>query len=65
MVFDVGRHGPLPSSWRGVKVVDGNLTDDLWAHPYGVIVGLNPKGPTNAALERLAASGFARPVDPS
>lgn len=65
MVFDIGRNEQLPSSWRGVAVVNGNVTDDLWAHPYGVIVGLNPKGPTNAALERLAASGFARPVDPT
>ncbi len=65
MVFDIGRHGPLPSSWRGVKVVDGNVTADLWAHPHGTIVGLNPKGPTNAAMERLAGSGFARPVDPT
>lgn len=65
MVFDVGRNGPLPAAWRGVEVVDGNVTDDLWSHPYGVIVGLSPKGPSNAAIERLAASGFARPVGPS
>lgn len=65
VVFDVGRNGRLPTSWHGVKVVDGDITDDLWTHPYGVIVGLSPKGPDNATIARLVASGFARPVDPA
>jgi hypothetical protein len=35
---------PLPTSWRGFPVVDGDLTDLRFLDPRGVIVGLRAKG---------------------
>jgi hypothetical protein len=35
---------PLPTSWRGFKVIDGDLTDLRFLDPRGVVVGLRAKG---------------------
>lgn len=61
VVFDT-RPNYLPTTWRGVIVSDGNVTDDLHSHPAGTVVGLSVKGPTKALREAIAASGFARPA---
>ena len=34
----------VPTSWRGFPVVDGDVTDDRWSDPAGVVVGLKAKG---------------------
>jgi hypothetical protein len=52
VVFDVPAKGknrkaePLPEMWRGVHVVDGDLTDlrFLDQHRFGLVVGLRAKG---------------------
>ncbi|MCB1711267.1 MAG: hypothetical protein KDH96_01940 [Candidatus Riesia sp.] len=56
VVFD----GQIPSSWRGVEVLDGDSNDINWISPdkTGVYVGLKLKG-SNAAKERARSSGFA------
>jgi hypothetical protein len=64
MVFDITRTQPMPSTWSGIPVVDGDRTDELWAHPYGVIVGLSLKGNKNSIKEQLRAKGFARALRP-
>ena len=56
------RKGNLPTTWGGVPVVDGDKTDDLFAHPAGVIVGLAVKGRTLAIRQACVDSGFAIPV---
>lgn len=63
VVFDVKKGQPLPDTWWDIPVVDGDLTDDLWSHPDGCIVGLRAKGRT-AAKELMRTRGFARPAVP-
>jgi hypothetical protein len=44
VVFSTRRTQPLPDSWNGVPVVDGDKTDARFTDPAGVIVGLRAKG---------------------
>lgn len=44
VVFDTKKGQPLPAEWRGRPVVDGDITDDRYADPVGVVVGLRAKG---------------------
>jgi hypothetical protein len=44
MVFDTERGQPLPKTWMGFKVIDGDLSDLRFKDPKGVIVGLRAKG---------------------
>lgn len=62
MVFNLKRSEPLPATWHGIRVVDGDVTDDLWSHPEQVIVGLRLKGRRRAVRQQLIESGFARTV---
>jgi hypothetical protein len=55
--FAVRRGEPLPETWHGVPVIDGDRTDDRTADPRGVIVGLRAKG-----KGRQDKSGFVRQV---
>lgn len=50
------RH-PLPATWLGFPVVDGDATDARWLDPTGVVVGLRAKGKA-----RGESSGFVVPV---
>ena len=52
------KHEPLPTSWRGYKVVDGDETDLRFLDPAGVVVGLRCKG---VALKDT--SGFVQDFD--
>ena len=54
-----GKIGKLPKTWNGLRVVDGDASDDRYNDPKGVIVGLRLKG-TKAARAAACASGFAR-----
>lgn len=54
-----GKLGKLPRRWNGLRVVDGDATDDRFNDPVGVVVGLRLKG-TKAARAAACASGFAR-----
>jgi len=53
VVFDTKKGQPLPTSWYGVPVIDGDLTDLRYLDPAGVVVGLRAKG-----RARRDASGF-------
>ena len=64
VVFDVTARskGPLPTTWRGYPVIDGDI-DDLWftrtpaSGPF--VVGLRVKATTKGQLAEAIASGFA------
>jgi hypothetical protein len=43
-VFNVRKGEPLPESWHGYPVIDGDLHDLRFLDSRGVIVGLRPKG---------------------
>ena len=42
--FDTPRGKPLPESWHGFAVIDGDESDERRNDPAGVIVGLRAKG---------------------
>lgn len=53
VVFNTAKDKPLPATWNGYRVIDGDETDLRFLDPQGVIVGLRAKG--NA---RTVASPF-------
>ena len=44
VVFSTSRSQPLPMTYAGVRVIDGDKSDDRTRDPRGVIVGLRAKG---------------------
>ena len=44
VVFATRKGAPLPATWRGFPVIDGDLTDARFLDPVGVVVGLRAKG---------------------
>lgn len=44
VVFDTKRGEPLPESWRGFPVVDGDEHDLIFLQPPGSVIGLRAKG---------------------
>ena len=42
---------PLPATWRGLPVVNGDVTDDRFSDPSGVVVGLLGKGKLRGIVE--------------
>lgn len=60
VVFDTPRGKPLPSSFMGYDVIDGDETDDRWLDPSPVIVGLRAKG-----TMRGDTTGFVRAAKPA
>lgn len=44
VVFNVKKGKPLPETWNGYKVIDGDETDLRFLDPKNVIVGLRGKG---------------------
>ena len=57
VVFDTKRGKPLPATWRGFEVIDGDLYDSRWHDPKGVVVGLRYK-PVMRDGKWLRASDF-------
>lgn len=55
--FDTPRGKPLPESWHGFPVIDGDLSDQRWSDPAGVVVGLRAKGHN---WKRDNSAGFIR-----
>lgn len=45
VVFSTPKGEPLPPTWYGLPVTDGDLTDARYLDPPGTIVGLRAKGP--------------------
>ncbi len=44
VVFDIKRTKPLPKTYLGARVIDGDKSDDRYTDPKGVVVGLRSKG---------------------
>lgn len=44
VVFNTKRNQELPKKWNGMRVVDGDKSDDRFSDPKGVVVGLRAKG---------------------
>jgi hypothetical protein len=55
VVFDVKANKPLPKTFHGFPVIDGDRHDWRFLDPQGVIVGLRAK-----ALAKTDATGFVR-----
>jgi len=45
-IFDTPKGDPLPSSWNGIPILDGDIHDARFLDPPGHIVGLRLKGQT-------------------
>ena len=54
VVFAVGRHDPLPQTWLGRPVADGDKDDLRFLDRAGVVIGLRAKG----AARRAPVGGF-------
>ena len=59
VVFDVKKGQPLPATFKGRKVIDGDLHDIRFKDASGVIVGLRGKGPARGTG---STRGFVLPV---
>ncbi len=59
MPFDTPRGKPLPESWHGFPVIDGDESDERRNDPRGVVVGLRAKG---HEWKRDNSAGFIRPA---
>ncbi len=57
VVFDTAKGEPLPDTWRGMPVLDGDIHDERYWDPPGHIVGLRLKynGHRDEAMQRAAA----------
>lgn len=58
VAFDCKPH-QLPKTWRGYRVVDGDVHDLQWLHGGGVVIGLAVKG---EPLGQGTPNGFIQPV---
>lgn len=58
MVFPTVGKGNVPTVWRGIPVINGDVTDNRFTDPRGVIVGLSAKG----LLTPYALAGAAHPL---
>lgn len=56
VVFNVHKDKPLPETWRGYKVINGDETDLRFLDPKGVVVGLHAKG----KAKHLVPGGFVQ-----
>lgn len=55
--FDTPKGKPLPETWHGWRVIDGDKSDERYLDPAGVVVGLRAKG---HAWRRDNSAGFIR-----
>lgn len=60
VVFDVKRGAPLPSVWRGRRVVDADLSDARWLDDEGTVRGLRFKHVATTTKVDAVATGFVR-----
>lgn len=55
VVFSTRKGEPLPETWHGFRVIDGDESDLRFTDPAGVVVGLRAKGDAKGE-----ASGFVQ-----
>jgi hypothetical protein len=53
VVFQVLRGKPLPATWNGYRVIDGDTHDVRVIDPSGVIVGLRAKGAAKKSISEF------------
>jgi hypothetical protein len=54
-------YAPLPRTWKGFPVIDGDINDQRYLDPQGVVVGLRAKG--KARRPEARDSGFVVQTD--
>jgi hypothetical protein len=59
VVFAVKKGEPLPKTWNGYRVIDGDIHDLRFLDPEGVVVGLRAKG--RAKKTSPVTNGFVVP----
>jgi hypothetical protein len=64
VVFPIPRLKPLPETWQGHKVIDGDLHDLRFLDEKGTIVGLRAKGMARGIKGNEFASGFVVSLTP-
>ena len=60
-VLPVGRHDPMPTTWHGLPMIDGDVSDYRPADPTGIVVGLRWKGKARKLSPSWA--GFVKPLE--
>lgn len=58
IVLDLKKSAPMPTTWQGIPVVDGDKDDQRWQNT-GVLIGLRAKGQAIGDT----TSGFVRPCN--
>lgn len=59
VVCDIPPKQPKPATWYGLRAVDGDLSDERWLDPEGVVVLLSAKG--DARKQRVGWDQFVKP----
>jgi hypothetical protein len=71
VVFDTKKGRPLPETWHGYKVIDGDLSDLRFTDRQGVVIGLRAKGKARkdcsgfVESEKLVSIGDVRSIGDS
>lgn len=60
VVFDTKKGEPLPESWNGYRVIDGDEHDLRFLDPKGVVVGLRAKGQAKKDTSGFVVKGCAQ-----
>jgi len=63
VVFAVKKGKPLPKTWNGYRVIDGDLHDLRFLDPMGVVVGLRARGDATKTVPVI--NGFVNPDLPT
>lgn len=58
VVFDIAKGEPLPATYRGRRVVDGDVHDAIFLHPFDVVLGLRFKQAANKSAAAKLAGDF-------
>lgn len=61
VVLPVGRHDAMPTTWHGLPMIDGDVSDYRPADPTGIVVGLRWKGKARKLSPSWA--GFVKPLE--
>ena len=64
VVFGVKKGAPLPETWNGYRVVDGDVTDLRFQDGHGVVVGVRAKGKAKKTYSPFVVRETARDFVP-
>jgi len=60
VVCDTPAKQPKPAEWFGLPAIDGDLSDERWLDPQGVVVLLSAKG--QARKQAVGWNKFVKPT---